>query len=75
VLTAFWVASGGMPGPARSLARGLAELGPDTSQATLVVPPDSGHFPHLAQPRRFAECLKATARWPDAVSTSASRQE
>lgn len=29
-------------------------------QATLTVWPDSGHFPHLAHPARFAECLAAT---------------
>jgi pimeloyl-ACP methyl ester carboxylesterase len=30
-------------------------------QATVTVWPDSGHFPHLAHPARFAECLAATA--------------
>jgi pimeloyl-ACP methyl ester carboxylesterase len=29
-------------------------------QATVTVWPDSGHFPHLAHPARFAECLVAT---------------
>ena len=38
-------------------------------QATVTVWPGSGHFPHLAHPDRFAECLAATARWPvDALS-------
>ncbi len=38
-------------------------------QATVAVWPGSGHFPHLAHPDRFAECLAATARWPvDALS-------
>jgi DNA-binding CsgD family transcriptional regulator len=32
-------------------------------QATITVWPASGHFPHLAHPRRFAECLAATAGW------------
>jgi len=32
-------------------------------QAIVTVWPASGHFPHLAHPRRFAECLAATARW------------
>ena len=32
-------------------------------QARVTVWPESGHFPHLAHPRRFAECLAATARW------------
>jgi pimeloyl-ACP methyl ester carboxylesterase len=47
------------------------EIGPDyrnwlsrvLPQATITVWPASGHFPHLAHPRRFAECLAATARW------------
>jgi len=30
-------------------------------QATVTVWPDSGHFPHLAHPALFAECLAATA--------------
>ena len=32
-------------------------------QATLDVFPDSGHFPHLADPGRFAECLDGTRGW------------
>jgi pimeloyl-ACP methyl ester carboxylesterase len=32
-------------------------------QAEVTVWPDSGHFPHLAQPGRFAELLAGTARW------------
>jgi pimeloyl-ACP methyl ester carboxylesterase len=32
-------------------------------QASVAVWPGSGHFPHLAHPRRFAECLAATAAW------------
>jgi len=31
--------------------------------AAVQVLPDSGHFPQLAHPKRFAECLAATARW------------
>jgi pimeloyl-ACP methyl ester carboxylesterase len=34
-------------------------------QATVTVWPASGHFPHLAHPDRFAQCLAATAEWPD----------
>jgi pimeloyl-ACP methyl ester carboxylesterase len=34
-------------------------------QASVTVWPANGHFPHLAHPRRFAECLAATARWND----------
>ena len=41
--------------------RWLSEMLP---QATVTVWPGSGHFPHLAHPDRFAECLAATARWP-----------
>ena len=33
-------------------------------QASAEVWPDTGHFPHLAQPRRFAALLAATGRWP-----------
>jgi pimeloyl-ACP methyl ester carboxylesterase len=32
-------------------------------QTAFMVWPGSGHFPHLAHPRRFAGCLAATARW------------
>jgi pimeloyl-ACP methyl ester carboxylesterase len=32
-------------------------------QAEVTVWPGSGHFPHLAQPGRFAELLAGTARW------------
>jgi pimeloyl-ACP methyl ester carboxylesterase len=31
-------------------------------QATLTVFPNSGHFPHLADPERFADCLASTKR-------------
>ncbi len=31
-------------------------------QAAITVWPGSGHFPHIAHPDRFAECLAATAR-------------
>jgi pimeloyl-ACP methyl ester carboxylesterase len=32
-------------------------------QVTITVFPKSGHFPHLADPDRFAECLASTGRW------------
>ena len=32
--------------------------------AVSTVLPDSGHFPQLAHPTRFARLLAATARWP-----------
>jgi pimeloyl-ACP methyl ester carboxylesterase len=35
-------------------------------QVSVTVWPGSGHFPHLAQPGRFAECLAATAQWAGA---------
>jgi pimeloyl-ACP methyl ester carboxylesterase len=31
-------------------------------RAAIIVWPGSGHFPHIAHPGRFAECLAATAR-------------
>lgn len=40
-------------------------------QATVTVWPGSGHFPHLAHPDRFAECLAATAQWPDDAPSNA----
>jgi pimeloyl-ACP methyl ester carboxylesterase len=42
-----------------------AWLGHVLPQARVAVWPGSGHFPHLAHPRRFAECLAATARWAE----------
>lgn len=32
-------------------------------QATVTLFPESGHFPHLADPERFAACLARTAEW------------
>jgi pimeloyl-ACP methyl ester carboxylesterase len=48
-----------------------AELEPDyrswlaqqLPQATVTVLAGSGHFPHLAHPGLFAECLAAFTRW------------
>ena len=42
-------------------ARAALEVG--LPGATVQVWSDSGHFPHLAHPRRFAEQLAASARW------------
>jgi pimeloyl-ACP methyl ester carboxylesterase len=42
-------------------------------QATVEVWPRTGHFPFLAQPRRFAERLAATAGWPTDRSGRRSR--
>jgi pimeloyl-ACP methyl ester carboxylesterase len=36
-------------------------------QATVTVVPNSGHFPHLADPDWFAQLLAETGRWPDAT--------
>ena len=38
-------------------------LGEELPQAVITVLPGSGHFPHLAHPDRFAECLAATGHW------------
>lgn len=32
-------------------------------QATVTLFPNSGHFPHLADPERFAACLAGTKQW------------
>jgi pimeloyl-ACP methyl ester carboxylesterase len=32
-------------------------------RTTVTVLPDSGHFPHVAHPDRFAECLASTGDW------------
>ncbi len=37
------------------------------SQATISVVPNSGHFPHLADPDRCAQLLAETGRWPGAT--------
>jgi pimeloyl-ACP methyl ester carboxylesterase len=44
------------PGYARWLAR-------EIPQAETEVWPGSGHFPHLADPQRFAKVLATTGRW------------
>ena len=41
----------------------LGWLNRELPQAEVTIWPGSGHFPHLAQPRRFAELLAATAWW------------
>ena len=41
----------------------LGWLNRELPQAEVTVWPGSGHFPHLAQPGRFAELLAGTARW------------
>ena len=40
----------------------LTELLPDAVNTVL---PDSGHFPQLAHPTRFARVLACTAKWPE----------
>lgn len=52
----YVVVAGSEPEPAYR-----AWLAKSLPQATIVVFPDSGHFPHLAHPRRFAESLAATS--------------
>jgi pimeloyl-ACP methyl ester carboxylesterase len=41
-------------------------------QARIVVWPRSGHFPHLAHPDLFAECLATTGGWGDGRAVDAS---
>lgn len=48
----------------------LAWLGQRLPQAAVRVFPDSGHFPQLAYPTRFAGCLADTAQWPAAPTLS-----
>lgn len=38
-------------------------LGTHLPTATVEVWPRTGHFPHLADPRRFAQRLADTGRW------------
>jgi pimeloyl-ACP methyl ester carboxylesterase len=45
-----------------------AWLGQTIPQATITVFPGAGHFPHLAHPDRFAQCLLDTATWTTAAS-------
>ena len=40
-------------------------------QASFAAWAGTGHFPHLAEPRRFAEALAATAQWPAEAPPSA----
>ncbi len=39
-------------------------------QATVTVVPNSGHFPHLADPDRFAQLLAETGGWPGSTGTA-----
>lgn len=39
----------------------------DMPRASITVWPGSGHFPHLADPGRFAQSLPATAKLEDAA--------
>ena len=41
-------------------------------QSTVTVYPQSGHFPHLAHPDRFAGCLASTAMWTRATTDAAA---
>lgn len=48
--------------PSAEYQKWLADVLPD---AVSTVLPDSGHFPQLAHPARFAGVLASTARWPE----------
>ncbi len=61
----YLVVAGNDPEP--DYQQWLCEMLP---QATITVWAGSGHFPHLAHPARFAECLAATARWPGDVQST-----
>ena len=43
----------------------IAWMQTNLPDARLEVWPGSGHFPHLAHPRRFAELLAETGTWVD----------
>ncbi len=43
----------------------LEWLNRELPQAAAEIWPGSGHFPHLAQPLRFAQLLADTAGWPE----------
>lgn len=55
----YHIVAGQQPDP--SYRHWLTQILP---QATITVWPDGGHFPHLAHPEQFAQCLQATADWP-----------
>jgi pimeloyl-ACP methyl ester carboxylesterase len=50
----------------------LAWLGSQLPQVVVETWPDSGHFPHLAHPARFAARLAATAQWTAAPQDGAA---
>ena len=50
----------------------LAWLCRQLPQVVVETWPDSGHFPHLAHPARFAACLAATAQWTAAPQDGAA---
>ena len=55
-------------------AEDVAWLRTNLPEARTMVWPDSGHFPQLAHPRRFAELLAETATWAgQALATIATR--
>lgn len=50
-------------------------LGQRLPQAAVHVLPDSGHFPQLAHPARFAAVLAATAQWPGALAAAPAHRD
>jgi pimeloyl-ACP methyl ester carboxylesterase len=50
----------------------VAWLGTNLPTARMLVWPGSGHFPHLAHPRRFAELLAETGTWVGPLATAAA---
>ncbi|HEY3334007.1 MAG TPA: alpha/beta hydrolase [Candidatus Limnocylindrales bacterium] len=52
-----------------------AWIGANVPDMRIEVWPQSGHFPHLAHPRRFAELLAETGTWGGSVGLVAARSE
>jgi pimeloyl-ACP methyl ester carboxylesterase len=50
----------------------VAWLHTNLPTARTLVWPGSGHFPHLAHPRRFAELLAETGTWVSSLATAAA---
>ena len=65
----FVAVAGRVPSPLET-----AWLEANFPEARSVIWPGSGHFPHLAHPRRFAELLVETATWSRRQVVGAARR-